>query len=79
MMNPCFSYVYFCCLMFSLLLNLVYLHSPPRSLHKVCRLDKHLLAEALEAFSAPMALSMPLFGVAAKLLSVLEKLPKMWN
>jgi len=29
--------------------------------HKVGRLDEHLLAEALEAFSAPLAPSMPLF------------------
>jgi hypothetical protein len=37
--------------------------------HKVGRLDEHLLAEVLEAFSAPMASPMLLFGVAAKPLS----------
>lgn len=38
--------------------------------HKVGRLDEHLLAKALVAFSAPMAHSVPLFGgVAAKPLS----------
>lgn len=41
--------------------------------HKVGKLDEHLLAEALEAFSAPMAPSMPLFGVAAKPLLALAR------
>jgi hypothetical protein len=38
--------------------------------HKIGKLDEHLLAEA---FSAPMAPSMPSFGVAAKPLSALVR------
>jgi hypothetical protein len=37
--------------------------------HRVGKLDEHLLAEALEAFSAHKAPSLPFFGVAAKPLS----------
>jgi hypothetical protein len=41
--------------------------------NKVDKLDKHLLAEALETFSAPQELSMPVCGVVSKPLSTRAK------
>jgi hypothetical protein len=41
--------------------------------HKIGKLVEHMLAEVLEAFSAPKAPSLPCFGVAAKPLSALVR------